>query len=322
MLNIIPYFAINPKSFDIISLNRYAISVFLRMEHRMRGRPAYTENAEEKAIHSYYTKILNSMPFLIYWVDESCNLQGFNANFGKLLNIFSPVECNHNHYGKLAKALCLTAQDAENLRIDDMHVIFSGKSNHGQIIHPSQKNHTKHYKFNRDPIISDQGQVLGAVITIMENEEPKLITPKNKKINNKSISTKKPKVLIVEDNATAQKVESTLFINLNCEVDAVESGAEAMKIFKPGKYNLVIMDIGLEDSSGYLLSRKFREMEENTKHHTAIVAITSYKPENVINDCKFYKMEGVVGKPLTEIQASQIIEHFIYNKENNIDGFS
>lgn len=291
----------------------------------MRGRPAYTESAAEKAIHSYYNKILNLMPFLIYWVDESCNLQGFNAKFGKLLHIFSPDECKHNLYEKLAESLSLSITDAESLKIEDMQVIFSGESKHDQIIQSIQKddNKLKYYTFNRDPIISENGQILGTLTIIIENEASKIKLQENKSIKKKKYpGTKKPKVLIVEDNETAQKVEATLFINLNCEVDAVHSGAEAMKIFKPGKYNLIIMDIGLEDSSGYLLSRKFREMEENTKHHSAIVALTSYKPENVKNDCKFYKMEGVVGKPLTEKQANQIIDHFIYNRENGIDGFS
>lgn len=288
----------------------------------MRGRPAYTENAEEKAIHSYYNKILNLMPFLVYWIDESCNLQGFNSNFAKTLNIFSPDECKSDFYSKLCECLNLKPKEAEILKIEDMQVIFSKNSNHAQVVNTTSKtNAKKSYQINRDPILSENGHVIGAVIVIIENKPINEIIKKPKPAKIKSSSTKKPKVLIVEDNETAQKVETNLFINLNCKVDAVNSGAEAMKIFKPGKYNLVIMDIGLEDSSGYLLSRKFREMEENTGHHTAIIALTSYKPENVKNDCKFYKMEGVVGKPLTEVQASQIIEHFIYKNENWIDGF-
>ena len=289
----------------------------------MRGRPAYTENAEEKAIHSYYTKILNLMPFLIYWVDESCNLQGFNANFGKLLNIFSPADCQHNHYDKLAKSLNLKPEFAETLKIEDMQVIFSGQAKHDSIIKTTIKgSKAKYLQFNRDPILSDKGQVLGALTIIIENDEQKVTPEVKKSVKKTAKSPKKPKILIVEDNKTAQKVESALFLNLNCKVDAVESGTDAIKIFKPGKYNLIMMDIGLEDSSGYLLSRKFREMEEKTKYHTPIVALTSYKPENVINDCKFYKMEGVVGKPLTEIQTQQIIDRFVFNQENSIDGFT
>jgi CheY-like chemotaxis protein len=289
----------------------------------MRGSPVYNENAEEKAIHSYYNKILNLMPFLVYWVDESCKLQGFNAKFGKILNIFSPNECRSNFYAKLSEYLTLKAKEAEILKIEDMQVIFSGKHKHNQLVSTTAKaDNIKSYIINRDPILSENGNVIGAVIVIIENKPVIGTLQKFKPVKSKSFSTKKPKVLIVEDNETAKKVATNLFENLNCKVDAVNSGAEAMNIFKPGKYSLVIMDIGLADSSGYLLSRKFREMEEKTKHHTAIIALTSYKPENVKNDCIFYKMEGVVAKPLSEEQANQIIERFVYKSENMIDGFT
>lgn len=288
----------------------------------MKGRPAYTDSAAEKSIHSYYNKILSLMPFLIYWIDESCNLQGFNANFGKLLNIFSPEDCKFDPYKKLAKSLNLSPEDAESLKIEDMQVIFSGIAKHDQAIISSKKTQDipKCYSFNRDPILNEQGKIIGALIIIMEKDQSQIALEPTKKNDKNTVLINKPKVLIVEDNETAQKVEANLFINLNCDVDAVTSGAEAMSLFKPGKYNLVIMDIGLADSSGYLLSRKFREMEDGTNYHTAIIALTSYKPENVKSDCLFYKMEGVVAKPITESQANQIINHFVYNKDDFIEG--
>lgn len=289
----------------------------------MRGKPAYTDVAAEKAIHAYYTKILSLMPYLVYWVDETCKLQGFNAKFGDLLSIFSPDECEYNPYALLAKNLKLDKSFAESLKLADMQVIFSGISEHQISLTPNEKNgKTPAYIVNRDPILDESGEIIGAVISIIENKQ---ITTNNTEMTQSNFKTngaiKKPKVLIVEDNPTAQKVETAIFTNLNCEVDAVQTGEEALKLFKPGKYSLVIMDIGLEDSSGYLITRNFREIEKESKYNTAIIALTSYKPENVKDDCYFYKMQGVVGKPLTESQANQIIEHFVHNKENGIDGF-
>lgn len=289
----------------------------------MRGKPAYTDVAAEKAIHSYYTKILSLVPYLVYWVDETCKLQGFNKNFGDLLNIFSPDECEYNPYSLITKNLKLDESYTENLKLADMQVIFSGEAEHMQALTSKQTNgNSPAYIVNRDPIMDDSGEIIGAVISIIENKiiDPQITekTQPNVKTNS---SLKKPKVLIVEDNPTAQKVETAIFTNLNCDVDSVQTGEEAVKIFKPGKYSLVIMDIGLEDSSGYLITRNFREIEEGSKFHAAIIALTSYKPENVKDDCDFYKMEGVVGKPLTESQANQIIERFVYNKDNGIDSF-
>lgn len=290
----------------------------------MSGKPAYTDNAAEVAIHHYYTKILNLVPYLVYWVDESCKLQGFNANFGDLLNILSPDECEYNPYSLLAKNLNLDKSCAESLKLADMRVIFSGKSEHQQPLARIQNSFkAPTYIVHRNPISNENGEIIGAVISIIEN---KLIFTDKPKTNISNLkfngSLNKPKVLIVEDNLTAQKVESAIFTSLNCEVDLVQTSEEALNTFQPGKYSLVIMDIGLEDSSGYIIARDFRKIEKESKFRTAIIALTSYKPENVKVDCDFYEMEGVIEKPLTESQASQIIDHFIFKKGSGIDGFN
>lgn len=289
----------------------------------MRGRPTYTENSAEKAIHSYYTRILNCMPLLVYWVDETCKLQGFNSKFGNLLEIFSPAECQYEPYILMASKLELPANAANELKLADMQVIFSGNPQHQQQLFKHKTSNDISYIVNRDAILDDSGEVIGAVISIMENKTlASNSSGKIKKTFRSKNSSKKPRVLIVEDNPTAQKVETAIFTNLNCEVDSANNGEDALKLFKPGKYSLIIMDIGLEDSSGYLITRNFRDLEKNTMYHTAIIALTSYRPDNVKDDCEFYKMEGVVGKPLTEIQANQMIERFIHNKNNCIDGLN
>src|SRR3990167_6064452 len=232
--------------------------------------------------------------------------------------MYSPEECAYDPYSKLTKALGLSKSYAESLKLDDMAVIFSGKPKHNlEIISPKSKNNPEiKYTCNRDPIIDKTGKVIGAVIVIMNKND--LVTEKLIQVETKdrTKNTIKPRVLVVEDNATALKVEESIFKALNCIVDSVSTGNEALNLFKPGKYNLVMMDIGLEDSSGYFLCRKFRKMEENTDFHAVIIALTSFKPEDVKDDCKYYNMEGVVGKPLEQDQADQIIQHYIYNNGN------
>lgn len=66
-----------------------------------------------------------------------------------------------------------------------------------------------------------------------------------------------PKILMVEDNFVAQKVEEALLKELQCQVDIADTGDKALNLFDPGKYDMVFMDIGLEDTSGYLVAKKF-----------------------------------------------------------------
>ncbi|WP_232220555.1 response regulator [Legionella tunisiensis] len=61
---------------------------------------------------------------------------------------------------------------------------------------------------------------------------------------------------MIEDNTIAQKAAQSLLMQLDCQVDVAESGDKAALLFQPGKYDLVFMDIGLEDTSGYVVAKK------------------------------------------------------------------
>ena len=58
------------------------------------------------------------------------------------------------------------------------------------------------------------------------------------------------KILIVEDNLIASWLEKIIFEKLNCVVDTVISGEEAVELAKKNIYNLIIMDLGLPGING------------------------------------------------------------------------
>lgn len=129
-----------------------------------------------------------------------------------------------------------------------------------------------------------------------------------------------PKVLMIEDNAIAQKAVQALLMQLDCQVDVADSGEKAVSLFKPGKYDLIFMDIGLEDGSGYVVSKKLRQIEDGSGFRVPIIALTGYEADVVKMDCNDYFMEGAITKPLTSEQARQIIEHYIYHMDIPISG--
>lgn len=129
-----------------------------------------------------------------------------------------------------------------------------------------------------------------------------------------------PRVLLVEDNIIAQKVEKNLLQTFGCEVDVAENGEGSLALFSPGKYDVIFMDIGLQDTSGYIVAKKIREQENGTDNYVPIIALTSYKAEVVKYDCREYFMAGVITKPLTINQAEQIIQHYIHKKDIPVDG--
>ncbi len=58
------------------------------------------------------------------------------------------------------------------------------------------------------------------------------------------------RVLVVEDNTTAQKVAKALLSQCGCQTDIASNGDEALQLWKSNKYDLIFMDIGLRDESG------------------------------------------------------------------------
>jgi len=282
-----------------------------------------TGQADIRELHQYYSAILNCMPYLVYWVDEHCVLQGCNAHFTQLLDLHNLEDFSGDPYEKLAEAAQWSADVIEAFRLDDMAAIFSGEALHDKAVSPIlYKDGTIHqFICHRDPLLDQAGRVVGLVVILIEETEKPQVKIESKPVETTSAApSRTPRVLIVEDNLVAKQVEESLLTALNCDVDSAESGEQALALFEPGKYDLVIMDIGLEDTSGYVLSKQFRQFEKDTTFHVPIIALTSFQADLVKYDCDYYFMDGVISKPLTAEQADQIVQHYIYHKNTTVNG--
>lgn len=120
----------------------------------------------------------------------------------------------------------------------------------------------------------------------------------------------KQHILIVEDNSTALLVEKMLMRTLNCEVDGVESGNEALQLItkRHDEYTLVLLDLGLPDIDGTEVCKKIREFESNAHtNHIPIIAVTGNNDLTEHQKCLDVGMEEVVTKPLTKERASALL---------------
>lgn len=279
---------------------------------------------ELQEIHQYYTAILNCMPYLVYWLDKDGILQGCNLNFSHLLGLKTISDFSGSPYQKLAQVTHWTADDIDAFRLDDMSVIFSGQALHSRdvpaVLFPDGI--LRHFVCNRNPILDSAGRVLGVVVVLIEIPEQQQSQPTkvNRAEQPLELEGRSPRVLIVEDNVVAKQVEEALMRALNCEVDCAINGQQASTLFQPGRYDLIIMDIGLEDTSGYVLSKQFRQLEKDTKFHVPIIALTSFEADLVKYDCDYYFMNGVISKPLTAEQAGQLVQHYIYQQDITVNG--
>ncbi len=257
--------------------------------------------------------VINSIPYPVYWTDVECKLVGANTALLELLNIRCSQKLGISDlYEKIADTFDLKTNEKNEFKLDDLNIVFSKQ----KLIKIYQTNHIK-YQINKVPLVTTENQeILGMLCTFTALPNIELIsTKKNKTSKNKS---NKIRALIIEDNKIAAEVTQSLFLSLKCYVDIALNAEAALELFNKNKYNFILMDIELSDTSGYILSKKLRQIEKAKK--TIIIALTTYKADVVKYDCGDYQMNAVVSKPLSLEQANNIIEKYVHQQEVTIPG--
>nr|NQU91353.1 response regulator [Bacteroidota bacterium] len=79
------------------------------------------------------------------------------------------------------------------------------------------------------------------------------------------------KILLVEDNKINIKIAKQILEKWELEVDVAEDGLEAIKMFSPGKYHLILMDLHLPEVDGFDATREIRKHDKEIP----IIALTA-----------------------------------------------
>lgn len=299
-----------------------------------------TEGTEDSVnLEQYYKDIIACMPNIVYLLDKNCTFIGGNNNFLKLLGLKQIEDLVGKAYKEIIQHIPWSEERKQLLKSNDINALLSGEpiynAEESPVLDPNGD--IIYYLSTRVPLLDKDKNVVGLVGILIDITERKKMEeqltkikeqlqqtnakPQNNISANVHVGNKKiPKVLMVEDNTIAQKAAQALLMQLDCQVDVADSGDKAIFLFEPGKYDLVFMDIGLEDTSGYVVSKKIRQMEKDTEYRVPIIALTGYEAEIVKYDCVDYFMEGALTKPLTSEQAKQIIQHYIYHIDIPVRG--
>jgi two-component system aerobic respiration control sensor histidine kinase ArcB len=115
-------------------------------------------------------------------------------------------------------------------------------------------------------------------------------------------------VLLVEDIELNVIVARSVLEKLGCSVDVAMTGKAALEMFRPGEYDLLLLDIQLPDMTGLDISRQL------TSRYAAddlppLVALTA----NVLKDKQEYLnagMDDVLSKPLAVPALTAMIKKF------------
>ena len=138
--------------------------------------------------------------------------------------------------------------------------------------------------------------------------DTQLVEPKKSEPIKKSSALK---ILLVEDNFIILRVQTLLLTSLGYEVEQAENGEKALEIFEPGKYDLILMDLGLPGIQGNAATKLIRKMEQGSSYRVPIIALTAHIAEEDAPQCINAGMDKIVNKPLSQKQVKEIIETLV-----------
>jgi signal transduction histidine kinase/DNA-binding response OmpR family regulator len=84
------------------------------------------------------------------------------------------------------------------------------------------------------------------------------------------------RILVVDDEADSRDITSALLTRCGGAVKCCESTAEALKVFREWKPDLLVSDIGMPVEDGYVLIKKLRKMRLKAAREVPAIALTAY----------------------------------------------
>ncbi len=120
-------------------------------------------------------------------------------------------------------------------------------------------------------------------------------------------------ILLVEDSPIAQQSQSAKFKSLGCSVQIAATAHEAWILFQNNQFDLLVVDLGLPDSDGWSLVRRFRDERSNPNSLVPIIILTAHAQEDAILSQNKDNAIPVIfkRKPLMLADAAELLQNCI-----------
>ena len=107
------------------------------------------------------------------------------------------------------------------------------------------------------------------------------------------------RVLVVDDDQVNRVVVTHHLERMGCQIEEAANGQKAIDIFRPDRYDLILMDLHMPRMNGYEASRQIRLAEQAVGNvaRIPIVALTASESEEAKERCWQVGMDGYLSKP-------------------------
>jgi len=121
-------------------------------------------------------------------------------------------------------------------------------------------------------------------------------------------SSKKFRILLVEDNLTNQKVALRVLQKMGHQADAAANGLEALKARERNLYDLILMDVQMPVMDGLEATRQIRSLEEAFgRPRIPIIAMTAHAVKGDREKCLEAGMDDYLNKPIQPKELADMI---------------
>jgi two-component system, sensor histidine kinase and response regulator len=128
------------------------------------------------------------------------------------------------------------------------------------------------------------------------------------------------RVLLAEDNPFNQRVGVLLLEGAGHTVRVAPNGREAVGAWRPGAFDVVLMDVQMPEMDGFEATAAIRARDREAGTHTPILAVTAHAMKGDRERCLAAGMDGYVTKPIRPDGLWRAIAECLRRKEEGKQG--
>ncbi len=119
-------------------------------------------------------------------------------------------------------------------------------------------------------------------------------------------------VLVVDDYEPNLLVVTALLDRFGYDYDIARNGVEALRRFQKGKYDIVLMDVQMQDMDGFESTRRIRTYEQDRNElRTPVIAMTAHVLETDKYKCMEAGMDDFIPKPFNPSMLEKKLTEFL-----------